>query len=41
MGKLRSSDEPVGRMAKLMAELYYFMAEEREGSSLMRSPIPW
>src|SRR5665647_3098686 len=28
MGKLRSSDEPVGRMAKLMAELYYFMAKE-------------
>jgi hypothetical protein len=31
MGKLRSSDEPVGRMAKLMAELYYFMAEEMIG----------
>lgn len=28
MGKIRSGDEPVGRMAKLMAELYYFMAEE-------------
>lgn len=28
MGKLRSTDEPVGRMAKLMAELYYFMAKE-------------
>lgn len=26
MGKIRSCDEPVGRMAKLMAELYYFMA---------------
>jgi hypothetical protein len=28
MGKIRSCDEPVGRMAKLMAELYYFMAKE-------------
>ena len=28
MGKIRSCDEPVGRMAKLMAELYYFMARE-------------
>lgn len=28
MGKIRSTDEPVGRMAKLMAELYYFMAQE-------------
>lgn len=28
MGKIRSTDEPVGRMAKLMAELYYFMARE-------------
>lgn len=28
MGKIRSSDEPVGRMAKLMAELYHFMASE-------------
>lgn len=28
MGRIRSTDEPVGRMAKLMAELYYFMAEE-------------
>lgn len=28
MGKIRSTDEPVGRMAKLMAELYYFMAKE-------------
>ncbi len=28
MGKIRSTDEPVGRMAKLMAELYYFMANE-------------
>ncbi len=28
MAKIRSTDEPVGRMAKLMAELYYFMANE-------------
>lgn len=28
MSKIRSKDEPVGRMAKLMAELYYFMAKE-------------
>ncbi len=28
MGKIRSTDEPVGKMAKLMAELYYFMAKE-------------
>lgn len=28
MGKIRSWDEPVGRMAKLMAELYCFMARE-------------
>lgn len=28
MGKIRSTDEPVGRMAKLLAELYYFMAKE-------------
>lgn len=28
MGNIRSTDEPVGRMAKLMAELYYFMARE-------------
>lgn len=28
MGKIRSTDEPVGKMAKLMAELYYFMASE-------------
>ncbi|AGK98490.1 L-2-amino-thiazoline-4-carboxylic acid hydrolase [Clostridium pasteurianum] len=28
MSKIRSTDEPVGRMAKLMAELYYFMAKE-------------
>ncbi|WPC39264.1 L-2-amino-thiazoline-4-carboxylic acid hydrolase [Clostridium sp. JS66] len=28
MGKIRSTDEPVGRMAKLMAELHYFMAKE-------------
>lgn len=28
MGKIRSTDEPVGKMAKLMAELYCFMAEE-------------
>lgn len=28
MGKIRSTDEPVGKMAKLMAELYYFMAGE-------------
>lgn len=28
MAKIRSTDEPVGRMAKLMAELYYFMAKE-------------
>lgn len=28
MSKIRSTDEPVGKMAKLMAELYYFMANE-------------
>ena len=28
MGKIRSTDEPVGKMAKLMAELYSFMATE-------------
>lgn len=28
MGKIKSTDEPVGRMAKLMAALYYFMARE-------------
>lgn len=28
MDKIRSTDEPVGKMAKLMAELYYFMANE-------------
>lgn len=28
MSKIRSTDEPVERMAKLMAELYYFMAKE-------------
>lgn len=28
MSKIRSTDEPVGRMAKLMAELYYFMSKE-------------
>jgi len=28
LGKIRSTDEPVGKMAKLMAELYYFMARE-------------
>ncbi len=28
MGNIRSTDEPVGRIAKLMAELYYFMAKE-------------
>jgi len=28
MGKIKSTDEPVGRMAKLMAEMYYFMAKE-------------
>ncbi|MCT8978513.1 L-2-amino-thiazoline-4-carboxylic acid hydrolase [Clostridium sp. CX1] len=28
MSKIRSTDNPVERMAKLMAELYYFMAEE-------------
>lgn len=28
MSKIRSTDEPVGRMAKLMAGLYYFMAKE-------------
>lgn len=28
MSNIRSTDEPVGRMAKLMAELYYYMAEE-------------
>lgn len=28
MSKIRSTDEPVGKMAKLMAELYYFMAAE-------------
>lgn len=28
MSKIRSNDEPVGRMAKLMAELHYFMAKE-------------
>jgi len=28
LDKIRSTDEPVGKMAKLMAELYYFMANE-------------
>jgi hypothetical protein len=28
MSQIRSTDEPVGTMAKLMAELYYFMAKE-------------
>ena len=28
MSKIRSTDEPVGKMAKLMAGLYYFMADE-------------
>lgn len=28
MSKIRSNGEPVERMAKLMAELYYFMAKE-------------
>jgi len=28
MSKIKSTDEPVGRMAKLMAGLYYFMAKE-------------
>lgn len=28
MAKIKSTDEPVGRMAKLMAGLYYFMAKE-------------
>lgn len=32
MGRIRSTDEPVGRMAKLMAGLYYFMAKEMADS---------
>jgi len=28
LGKIRSTDEPVGKMAQLMAELYFFMATE-------------
>lgn len=46
MGKIRSTDEPVGRMAKLMAELYYFMAKElkdrlgeEEGTEAIRHAV--
>lgn len=46
MGKIRSTDEPVGKMAKLMAELYFFMAGEmidklgeKEGREAIRSAI--
>lgn len=46
MGKIRSTDEPVGRMAKLMAELYYFMAREmidrmgeEDGKAAIRNAI--
>ena len=46
MGKIRSTDEPVGRMAKLMAELYYFMAKkmidklgEEKGKEAVREAI--
>jgi hypothetical protein len=42
MTRLRSNDEPVGRMAKLMAELYYFMAKEmveRMGEELGKEAI--
>lgn len=46
MTKIRSTDEPVGRMAKLMAGLYYFMAKEmieklgeEEGEKAIRSAV--
>lgn len=46
MGKIRSTDEPVGRMAKLLAELYYFMAKElkdrlgeEEGTAAIRHAV--
>ncbi len=46
MGKIKSTDEPVGRMAKLMAELHYFMAKEmidrlgeEKGKEAVRSAI--
>ncbi len=42
MSKVRSDGEPVERMAKLMAELYYFMAKEmveRMGSELGKESI--
>lgn len=42
MSKVRSNGEPVERMAKLMAELYYFMAKEmveRMGPELGKESI--
>jgi hypothetical protein len=46
MTKIRSHDEPVERMAKLMAELYYFMGKEmvermgdEQGKASIRSAI--
>ncbi len=46
MSKIRSTDEPVGRMAKLMAQMYYFMAREmidrlgaEEGKKAVREAI--
>lgn len=46
MSKIRSQGEPVERMAKLMAELYYFMAKEmvdkmgeEQGKAAIRSAI--
>lgn len=46
MAKIRSTDEPVGRMAKLMAELYLFMAQEmvdrlgeKDGKAAVRAAI--
>lgn len=46
MSKIRSTDEPVGKMAKLMAELYYFMAKEmmdrlgeKDGKEAIRNAV--
>lgn len=46
MAKIRSTDEPIGRMAKLMAELYYFMSKEmvdrlgeKDGKEAIRTAI--
>lgn len=46
MAKIRSTDEPVGRMAKLMAKMYYFMAKEmidrlgeEEGKAAVRAAV--